>query len=305
MPACPQHRRSRGNTSCFPASTPHHPHTLRPPRPSLTTAETIAPVHVELAPRRREAVTVSGKRRGAAEGGGEVCPGPGGRIVHVEVVDVDWYGRAGGRTAARQSHAGRASRLRTHALLTAAAACKTAEYPAPPRRLKRPTITSASPCNPRYPLRAAPPTCPSCTRPRINEHAYDARARKRPNAHYAHRSRRVYMHGCTDEWETRSAGSVLLLPLSDPLTASILRWRSGHDCCFSVTPPGSLRCPYPADPLLASPSTVFCTPELENCAGRELEERWRRGHESGLAHMYVDSQPRSVYCDSLASLETG
>ena len=45
-------------------------------------------MHVELAPRRREAVTIPGRGRGAAEGGGEVCPGPGGRIVHVQVVEV-------------------------------------------------------------------------------------------------------------------------------------------------------------------------------------------------------------------------
>ena len=113
---------------------PHHPHALRPPRPSLT-AVTIAPVHVELAPRRREAMKTPGRGRGAAEGGGEVCPGPGGRIVHVEVVEVGCAGRARGATAARRSHAGRAARLRTHAWL-AAASCAAAEYPAPSRRLK-------------------------------------------------------------------------------------------------------------------------------------------------------------------------
>jgi hypothetical protein len=115
--------------ACHPAPCPH------PPRPSLTPVIR-APVHVELAPRRREAVTNPGRRRGAAEGGGEVCPGPGGRIVHVcEVIENACAGRAGGATAARRSRAGRAARLRTHAWL-AAAACAAAEYPAPSRRLK-------------------------------------------------------------------------------------------------------------------------------------------------------------------------
>jgi hypothetical protein len=113
---------------------PRHPNALRPPRPSLT-AVTPAPVHVELAPCRREAVTEPGRRRGAAEGGGEVCPGPGGRFVHVEVVEAACAGRAGGATAARRSHAGRAARLLTPAWL-AAAACAAAEYLAPSRRLK-------------------------------------------------------------------------------------------------------------------------------------------------------------------------
>jgi hypothetical protein len=80
-------------------------------------------------------VTDPGRGRGAAEGGGEVCPGPGGRIVHVEVVEAACAGRAGGATAARRLHAGRAARLRTHAWL-AAAACAAAEYPVPSRGLK-------------------------------------------------------------------------------------------------------------------------------------------------------------------------
>jgi hypothetical protein len=71
---------------------------LRPPRPFLT-AVIRAPVHVELAPRRREAVTAPGRGR---KGGREVCPGPGGRIVHVEVIEKGCAGRAGGATAARQ-----------------------------------------------------------------------------------------------------------------------------------------------------------------------------------------------------------
>jgi hypothetical protein len=79
----------------------YHPHALRPPRPSLTaTSDIVAPVHVELAPRRREAMTSPAQGRGAAEGGGEVCPVPGGRIVHVEVVEVACAGR--GRGARRR-----------------------------------------------------------------------------------------------------------------------------------------------------------------------------------------------------------
>jgi hypothetical protein len=114
-----------------PCVGPRHPHALRPPLPSHT-AVARAPVHVELAPRRREAVTASGRRW---EGGKEIFPGPGGRIVHVEVVEIPCAGRAGGATAARRLLAGRAARLHTHAWL-AAAACAAAEYPAPSRRLK-------------------------------------------------------------------------------------------------------------------------------------------------------------------------
>jgi hypothetical protein len=120
-----------------PSLSLHHPHALRPPRPSLTadTRAIYAPVHVEHAPRWREAVIGPGRGRGAAEGDREVCPGPGGRIVHVEVIEIPCAGRAGGATAARRSHAGWAARLQTHAWL-AAAACAAAEYPAPSRRLK-------------------------------------------------------------------------------------------------------------------------------------------------------------------------
>jgi hypothetical protein len=46
-------------------------------------------VHVELAPRRGEAVGVSGGRRGAKGVAGEVEPGHGSRVVDVEVVDVN------------------------------------------------------------------------------------------------------------------------------------------------------------------------------------------------------------------------
>jgi hypothetical protein len=76
-------------------------------------------MHVELAPRRREAVIDPGRRRGAAEGGGEVCPSPGGGIVHVQVVEV----ACTGRTGSHRLHAGRAARMRTHAWLSAPAAC--------------------------------------------------------------------------------------------------------------------------------------------------------------------------------------
>jgi hypothetical protein len=82
--------------------------------PSFT-AVTRAPVHVELAPRRGEAVTAPGRGLGASEGDGEVCPGLGGRIIHVQVA-VDCEGRAGGATALRRLHAGRACG-RTHGWL--------------------------------------------------------------------------------------------------------------------------------------------------------------------------------------------
>ena len=111
-----------------------------------------SPVHVELAPRRREAVTISGRGRGAAEGGGEVCPGPGGRIVHVEVVEFACAGRAGDAMLLRRSHAGWAARLRTHAWL-AAAACAAAEHPAPSRRLKQPLMVCALHASRRAPKR--------------------------------------------------------------------------------------------------------------------------------------------------------
>jgi hypothetical protein len=98
------------------------PHALPPPCPCLT-AVTRAPVHVELAPRRGEAVTESGRGRGAVAGSGEVCPGPGGGIVHVQVVEV----ACTGRTGSHRLHAGRAARMRTHAWLSAAAACTAAK----------------------------------------------------------------------------------------------------------------------------------------------------------------------------------
>jgi hypothetical protein len=74
-----------------PRCGPRHPHAFPLPRPSLTDVVR-APVHVELAPRRREAVSSPGRRRFAFAGGGEVCPGPGGRIVHVQVVEGTWTG---------------------------------------------------------------------------------------------------------------------------------------------------------------------------------------------------------------------
>ena len=46
---------------------------------------TNATVHVELVPSRREAVAVSGGRRGAGRGGREVRPGHGDGVVDVQV----------------------------------------------------------------------------------------------------------------------------------------------------------------------------------------------------------------------------
>ena len=54
--------------------------------PSLTVS--LAPVNVEQAPRRREAVIRSWGRRGAGCGGGEVGPGHGGGVVDVQVAEV-------------------------------------------------------------------------------------------------------------------------------------------------------------------------------------------------------------------------
>ena len=69
------------------------PHTKRPDNfemlcllSTALTASIIAPVHVELAPHRCEAVAVSGGRRGAKGVAGEVEPGHGSRVVDVEVV---------------------------------------------------------------------------------------------------------------------------------------------------------------------------------------------------------------------------
>jgi hypothetical protein len=51
-----------------------------------TKASIDAPVDVELAPRRREAVIGSGKRGCAGRCGGQVRPGHGGGVVHVQVL---------------------------------------------------------------------------------------------------------------------------------------------------------------------------------------------------------------------------
>ena len=52
------------------------------------TAATPAPVHVELAPRRREPVTLSRRRGCAGRCGGEVRPGHGGGVEDVKVPEV-------------------------------------------------------------------------------------------------------------------------------------------------------------------------------------------------------------------------
>ena len=44
-------------------------------------------MHVQLAPRRREAVTVSGSRRGAGRGVREVCPGHADGVVHEQIAE--------------------------------------------------------------------------------------------------------------------------------------------------------------------------------------------------------------------------
>ncbi len=54
--------------------------------PTELTGTAVTAMHVELAPSRCEAVPVSGRWRGAKGVAGEVEPGHGGRIVHVEIV---------------------------------------------------------------------------------------------------------------------------------------------------------------------------------------------------------------------------
>jgi hypothetical protein len=71
---------------------PHSPaHRLSHPTPSpLSTNVTRAiqaPMHVEPAPRRREAVAVSGRRAGGVVRGGEQGPGHGGGVERVQVVE--------------------------------------------------------------------------------------------------------------------------------------------------------------------------------------------------------------------------
>ena len=59
-----------------------------PPVPACVfTAAIIAPVHVELAPRRREPVTLSRRRGCAGRCGGEVRPGHGGGVVDEKVLE--------------------------------------------------------------------------------------------------------------------------------------------------------------------------------------------------------------------------
>ena len=68
---------------------------------STLTGAVLSPVSVEQAPRRREAVAVSGSGRGAGDGRGEVRPGHIGGVVHVQVVE-EACGRSGdGGCAAR------------------------------------------------------------------------------------------------------------------------------------------------------------------------------------------------------------
>jgi hypothetical protein len=54
----------------------------------LLTAAIGAPVDVELAPRRREAVKVSGRRERAGRCCGQVRPGYGGGVVNVQVLET-------------------------------------------------------------------------------------------------------------------------------------------------------------------------------------------------------------------------
>ena len=70
------------------------PRLLYPPRHQTHITDiTSAPVHVEPAPRRREAVTVSGGRWGAGRVEGEVRPGHRSGIEHVQVIVDACVGR--------------------------------------------------------------------------------------------------------------------------------------------------------------------------------------------------------------------
>ena len=55
--------------------------------PAPITGFTQAPMNVEPARRRREAVPVSGRRRAAGRGVGEVRPGHGDGVVDVQIAD--------------------------------------------------------------------------------------------------------------------------------------------------------------------------------------------------------------------------
>jgi hypothetical protein len=91
------------------------------------------------------------------------------------------------------------------------------------------------------------------------------------------------MHRCTDEEERRSAGCVLLSPLGPPMTDGSLS-----------RPPDHLDAPLRLPPSLACRNTMLCTPAQGRCAAREPEESTRRALASGLAHLYRDTEPRSV-----------
>ena len=72
----------------FPPNT--HAHIVTTTKKNFTVFTlviSLPPMHVELAPRRRETVPVSGRWRGAGRGGGEVRPGSCDGFVDVQVVE--------------------------------------------------------------------------------------------------------------------------------------------------------------------------------------------------------------------------
>ncbi len=54
--------------------------------------DVVSPVYVELAPRRREAVTTSGNRTGGVVRDGEQGPVHGSGVEDVQIVEEDWKG---------------------------------------------------------------------------------------------------------------------------------------------------------------------------------------------------------------------
>ena len=61
-------------------------------------------------------------------------------------------------------------------------------------------------------------------------------------------------------------------------------------------PPDHLDAPLRLTPSRACRYTMPCTPAQGRCAAREPEESRRRAHASGLAHLCLDTEPRSMRC---------
>jgi hypothetical protein len=61
-------------------------------------------------------------------------------------------------------------------------------------------------------------------------------------------------------------------------------------------PADHLHAPLLLTPSLSCRSTGLCTPAQGRRAVWELKESRRRGHASGLPHLYLDTEPRSMCC---------